>query len=153
MKNLGISMNNSILSWEINQSLKQHIRPQYKRPLERCLRALHIWPFSSLRGRYSAFQLLSPIDLHDQQRDVKGKVCYGLAAFYGLWVIDECHNFIGGGFALFDQNVVKCFYPTPSKETNKLIMALSVGIGVLCSMLFVAFPTKHNGIDFPLSAH
>jgi hypothetical protein len=53
--------------------------------------------------------------------------------------------------ALFDQNVVNCFFPEPSKEIQEVLTALPVGIGVFCSMLFVAFPTERHGIGFPLS--
>ncbi|KAF9598336.1 hypothetical protein IFM89_026864 [Coptis chinensis] len=44
--------------------------------------------------------------------------------------------------ALFDQNVVTCFYPAPSEEMKELLTSLPVGIGVICSMLFIVFPNK-----------
>lgn len=110
----------------------------------------------------------------DSFRDGRGKVRYGLATFRGLWVIDGkletgetdkyrlrfvdfFHAFMSvlvfAAVALFDQNVVKCFYPTPSDEAKDLLVALPIGIGVVCSLLFVAFPTKRHGIGFPLSRH
>jgi hypothetical protein len=55
--------------------------------------------------------------------------------------------------ALFDQNVVDCFYPSPSTKAQEVLTALPVGIGALCSMLFIVFPTKRHGIGFPLSAN
>jgi len=55
--------------------------------------------------------------------------------------------------ALFDKNVVSCIFPTPSDETQEILTRLPVGIGVISSMLFVAFPTKRHGIGFPLSAN
>ncbi|XWS12597.1 hypothetical protein CRYUN_Cryun37aG0103800 [Craigia yunnanensis] len=112
----------------------------------------------------------------DSFRDKNGNVCYGFATFYGLWVIDgsvTCppelaakyrlrfidimHAFMSilvfAAVALFDQNVVSCFYPTPSAKAQEILTALPVGTGVFCSMLFVVFPTKHHGIGFPLSAN
>lgn len=111
----------------------------------------------------------------DSFRDKNGKVCYGLATFSGLWVID-CSITVPPEFAakyklrfidfmhaimsilvfaavaLFDQNVVSCFYPTPSTKAQEVLTAMPVGIGVFCSMLFVVFPTTRHGIGFPLSA-
>ncbi|KAF2305163.1 hypothetical protein GH714_002691 [Hevea brasiliensis] len=107
--------------------------------------------------------------------DKNGNVCYGFATFRGLWIIDGSETIepeIGAKYrlrfidfmhalmsilvfaaiALFDQNVVNCFNPTPSAETQEVLMALPVGIGVICSMLFVVFPTQRHGIGFPLSA-
>lgn len=111
----------------------------------------------------------------DSFRAQNDKVLYGVATFRGLYIIDgSCcmmpevaaryrlrfmdfvHAFMSvlvfGAVALFDQNVVKCFYPTPSDEVKELLTNLPVGIGVLCSMMFVAFPTERHGIGFPLSA-
>ncbi|XP_010260334.1 PREDICTED: uncharacterized protein LOC104599477 [Nelumbo nucifera] len=112
----------------------------------------------------------------DSIRDGRGKVRYGIATFRGLWVIDgSCtvsselaaryrikfidfiHAFMSilvfAAVALFDQNVVNCFYPAPSKEMKELLIKLPVGIGAICSMLFVVFPTTRHGIGFPLSPH
>ncbi|RHN62357.1 hypothetical protein MtrunA17_Chr4g0046541 [Medicago truncatula] len=52
--------------------------------------------------------------------------------------------------AMFDDNVVNCFLPPPSHEMHEFLTALPVGIGVLCSMLFVAFPPL---IDVELVSH
>ncbi|PIA31235.1 hypothetical protein AQUCO_05100032v1 [Aquilegia coerulea] len=110
----------------------------------------------------------------DSFRDRNGKVCYGMATIHGLWVIDGSatippelaegyrlkfidflHAFMSilvfAAIALFDENVVKCFYPTPSQESKELLTSLPVAIGVVCSMLFVLFPTKRHGIGFPLT--
>ncbi|KAK6917611.1 Protein DMP [Dillenia turbinata] len=116
------------------------------------------------------------LSFSDSFRDKNGNVCYGLATFRGLWVIDGSatlppelgaqyrirfidfmHAFMSilvfAAVALFDQNVVMCFYPKPSDETQEILTALPVGIGVISSMLFVVFPTKRHGIGFPLSAN
>lgn len=110
----------------------------------------------------------------DSFRDKNGNVCYGLATFQGLWVIDgsatlpteEAAKYrlqfidfmhaimsilVFAAVALFDQNVVSCFYPAPSSEAQEMLTALPVGIGVICSMLFVVFPTNRHGIGFPLT--
>lgn len=110
----------------------------------------------------------------DSFKDQEGNVCYGFATIRGLWVIDGSttlppelaakyplrfidflHAFMSilvfAAVALFDQEVVNCFYPTPSDEAKELLTTLPVGIGVICSMLFVVFPTKRHGIGFPLT--
>ncbi|KAL5708431.1 Protein dmp4 [Ranunculus cassubicifolius] len=115
------------------------------------------------------------LSFSDSFRDGNGKICYGLATFRGLWVIDGsaklpcdldeeyrlrfidfAHAFMSilvfAAVALFDQNVVDCFYPAPDQETKELLTSVPVGIGVICSMLFIAFPTKRHGIGFPLSS-
>ncbi|KAH7519104.1 hypothetical protein ACOSP7_002307 [Xanthoceras sorbifolium] len=113
--------------------------------------------------------------LTDSFRDERGKVRYGLATFRGLVVLDTSlrslsqeeaakyqlkfidffHAFtsllVFGAVALFDKNVVKCFYPEPSEEAEDLLVILPVMIGLISSVLFVAFPSKRHGIGCPLS--
>ncbi|KAE9591706.1 hypothetical protein Lal_00039065 [Lupinus albus] len=112
----------------------------------------------------------------DSFRDNKGNICYGFATFRGLWVIDGSTTLptqvaakyrirvidfmhavmsvmVFVAIALFDHNVVNCFFPQPSNETQEILTALPVGIGVFSSMLFVAFPTQRHGIGFPLSTN
>ncbi|KAK7349235.1 hypothetical protein VNO77_06434 [Canavalia gladiata] len=127
-------------------------------------------------GTFLAFQLLSPIFTNIGNCDsigsetTKGTSVMGLppsglwiidgsttlprrlAAKYNLRFIDFMHAVMSDlVFALFDQNVVNCFFPAPSNETQEILTALPVGIGVLRSMFFVAFPTQRHGIGFPLS--
>ncbi|QCE04412.1 protein DMP7 [Vigna unguiculata] len=110
----------------------------------------------------------------DSFRDERGKVRYGVASANGIWVmdasvklpaeeaqkyrlrfIDFLHAFMSIlvflAIALFDGSVVSCFAPKPSEETKELLMILPVGIGTVCSLFFVAFPTQRHGIGFPLS--
>ncbi|KZV53224.1 hypothetical protein F511_21481 [Dorcoceras hygrometricum] len=110
----------------------------------------------------------------DSIKDQRGNVCYGFATFRGFWIIDGSMNLqpevaakyrlkfidfahawmsilVFGAIALFDQNVVGCFYPNPSGEVQEMVTALPVGIGVICSMLFVVFPTRRHGIGFPVA--
>ncbi|KVI04288.1 protein DMP6-like [Cynara cardunculus var. scolymus] len=110
----------------------------------------------------------------DSFRDSAGKVRYGMATFSGLWVIDGLakvppekvceykvkvidvfHGVLSVTvfvvIAIFDKNVVNCFYPEPSEEMAELLWMLPIGVGVLCSLLFAAFPTTRHGIGFPLS--
>lgn len=112
----------------------------------------------------------------DSFRDSKGNISYGFATIRGLWIIDGSTTLppqvaakyrlrfidfmhavmsilVFAAIALFDQNVVNCFFPEPSNETQEILTVLPVGIGVFCSMLFVAFPTDRHGIGFPLSAN
>lgn len=112
----------------------------------------------------------------DSFKDKKGKISYGFATIRGLWIIDGSiripnqiarryklkfidflHGFMSmlvfATIALFDQNVVKCFYPKPSDEIEELLVALPIGVGVICSIFFVVFPTKRHGIGFPLTSN
>ena len=112
----------------------------------------------------------------DSFRDGKGAVRYGFATLRGLWVIDGgapldaqaaagyrlrfldlVHAVVTvmvfAAVALFDQNVVSCFYPVPSENVRQVLTVLPIAIGVVGSMLFVTFPTKRHGIGFPLSQH
>lgn len=110
----------------------------------------------------------------DSFRDERGKVRYGVVSLNGLWVMDASvrlpndeaekyrlrfidffHAFmtilVFGAIALFDKSVVSCFVPKPSEEAQELLVALPIGIGLVCSVLFVAFPSQRHGIGFPLS--
>ncbi|EXB54946.1 hypothetical protein L484_010525 [Morus notabilis] len=112
----------------------------------------------------------------DSFRDARGKVRYGVATFRGLWIVDgsagaviaaeEAENYrlmvidffhalasllVFAAVVAFDENVVRCFCPAPSEEVKELLVAVPVGVGVLCSLFFVAFPTRRHGIGFPLS--
>ncbi|PSS04808.1 Dol-P-Glc:Glc(2)Man(9)GlcNAc(2)-PP-Dol alpha-1,2-glucosyltransferase [Actinidia chinensis var. chinensis] len=112
----------------------------------------------------------------DSFKDQKGNIYYGFATVRGLWVIDGSailppekaamyrlkfidfvHAFMSilvfSAVTLFDQNVLTCFYPMPSEETKEVLTALPVGVGAVCSMLFVVFPTQRHGIGFPLTAN
>ncbi|KAK7252121.1 hypothetical protein RIF29_35857 [Crotalaria pallida] len=112
----------------------------------------------------------------DSFKDNKGNISYGFATFRGLYVIDGSTTLppeleskyrlrfidfmhavmsilVFAAIALFDQNVANCFFPSPSNEIQEILTALPVGIGVFCSMLFVAFPTQRHGIGFPLSTN
>ncbi|XP_011043659.1 PREDICTED: uncharacterized protein LOC105139057 [Populus euphratica] len=110
----------------------------------------------------------------DSFRDARGKVRYGMVTFKGLWIIDATvelspeeaakyklkfidvlHAFMSilvfAAVSLFDKNVVKCFFPAPTDEAKDLLIVVPATIGVLCSILFLAFPSKRHGIGFPLS--
>uniref|UniRef100_A0ACD5T7E8 Uncharacterized protein n=1 Tax=Avena sativa TaxID=4498 RepID=A0ACD5T7E8_AVESA len=112
----------------------------------------------------------------DSFRDGKGAVRYGFATLRGLWAIDGGAQLdaqaaapyrvrfldlvhavvtvmVFGAVALFDQNVVSCFYPVPSEDVRQVLTVLPIAIGVVGSMLFVTFPTTRHGIGFPLSQH
>ncbi|KAK4766498.1 hypothetical protein SAY87_008140 [Trapa incisa] len=112
----------------------------------------------------------------DSVRDSRGKVRYGVATFKGLYIIDSSipvvlspeeaakyrlrlidffHAFMTSlvfvAVALFDQKVVKCLYPAPSTEARKMLVAVPACIGIICSLFFIAFPSRRHGIGFPLS--
>lgn len=106
-----------------------------------------------------------------------GQIYYGLATFKGLWIFDynaatasgvpnELNKYRVGfidlvhavlsvlvfvAVALRDKNVVSCYYPSPNHETKQVLDVVPIGIGVICSLLFVVFPTRRHGIGFPVT--
>ncbi|KAL4654887.1 hypothetical protein ACB092_01G412700 [Castanea dentata] len=105
-----------------------------------------------------------------------GQVYHGLATFKGLWLfdypgssaqglpdlskysikfIDVAHAvltvLVFGAVALRDKNVVRCFYPTPGHEAQEVLDIVPVGVGLICSLLFVVFPTRRHGIGYPVT--
>lgn len=105
---------------------------------------------------------------------------YGFATFKGLFLFDYIQNpnasdhdlpdlskyrirFIDGvhavlsvlvfaAVALRDKNVLSCFFPTPKHETQEVLDIVPVGIGLICSLLFVIFPTRRHGIGYPITS-
>lgn len=72
-----------------------------------------------------------------------------IAAKYKLKLIDFAHASMK--LLVFDQDVVRCFYPDPSKKEKLVFAAVALGIGVICCVLCVAFPSGRHGIGFPLA--
>ncbi|MCD9560222.1 hypothetical protein HAX54_018721 [Datura stramonium] len=111
----------------------------------------------------------------DSYRDERGKIRYGLATLSGLWIIDGSspppkdvakyklkfldffHALLSVlvfcSFAAFDQNVIKCLYPSPSPDAQEFLETVPMAVGVICTLMFLAFPTTRHGIGFPLSRH
>ncbi|KMZ63141.1 hypothetical protein ZOSMA_425G00150 [Zostera marina] len=113
----------------------------------------------------------------DSFTDEQGVVRYGFATLSGLWVINGDANaaplpknrlngyriqfidflhalmsvMVFAAVAMFDKNVVACFYPVPSTETEEVLTMLPIGIGVFASFMFLVFPTTRHGIGFPVS--
>ncbi|GAB4848103.1 Protein dmp3 [Ancistrocladus abbreviatus] len=104
-----------------------------------------------------------------------GQVYYGIATSKGMWVfeppgagtdlpdltqyklrfIDFVHAVLSllvfAVVALRDKNAVGCFYPSPSHEAQEVLDIVPVGVGLICSLLFVAVPTKRHGIGYPVT--
>lgn len=109
----------------------------------------------------------------DSFRAPDGQVYYGFATFKGMWLfdyrgevkpdlvnyrvrfIDWVHAILSvmvfGVVVSRDKNVINCFYPKPSHEVQEVLDILPVGVGLICSLLFVAFPTRRHGIGYPVS--
>ena len=114
----------------------------------------------------------------DSLRAPDGRVYYGVATPRGLWLldyppgpgaapppdtsryrlapIDAVHAALSvavfGVVAARDKNVVRCFCgPAPARETEEVLDIVPLGVGVLCSLLFVAFPTRRHGIGYPVT--
>ena len=101
---------------------------------------------------------------------------YGFATFKGMWLfdyrtavasgipdlskyklgfIDWIHAvlsaFVLVALALRDNNVVSCFYPKPTQGAQRVLDIVPIGIGLICSFLFVIFPTRRHGIGYPVT--
>ena len=110
--------------------------------------------------------------------EVNGKVYHGLATFKGLWLfdfpvdgpagsdlpdmskkrlrlLDFIHAILSvsvfAAVAMRDRNVVSCLYPAPALETKQVLDIVPVGIGLICSLLFVVFPTTRHGVGYPVT--
>ncbi|GAB2274767.1 hypothetical protein Dimus_009540 [Dionaea muscipula] len=103
----------------------------------------------------------------DSIRDDKGKLRYGFITFKGIWIADgtltlppqeaaeyrirfrDCfHAFLSVlvfmVVALFDQNVIACFYPAPSDEFKDMLVNAPALVGILCIFFFLVFPSKRH---------
>lgn len=114
--------------------------------------------------------------LTDSVKASNGQVYYGLATTKGLFVfdyppeakadlpdlskyklrfIDFVHAVLSvlvfGAVAFRDKNVLGCFYPMPAHQTQEVLDIVPIGIGLICSLLFVVFPTTRHGIGYPLT--
>ncbi|OAY70617.1 hypothetical protein ACMD2_21316 [Ananas comosus] len=113
----------------------------------------------------------------DSFRSPDGRLFYGLATPHGMWLfdpsaitaadqipdmckyklraIDFVHAALSAAVfvcvALRDKNVVGCFYPQPERETQEVLDILPLGVGVICSLLFMVFPTRRHGVGHPVS--
>ncbi|XAR56303.1 hypothetical protein NMG60_11036738 [Bertholletia excelsa] len=74
---------------------------------------------------------------------------------YRLSFIDEVHAVLSvlvfGAVALIGTFVATCFYPAPARETKEVPDIVPIGIGLICSLLFVVFPTRRHGIGYPVT--
>ncbi|CAL1352548.1 unnamed protein product [Linum trigynum] len=80
----------------------------------------------------------------------------GVMARYRIRFVDWVHAVLSGlvfvSVAMRDRNVVGCLYPVPGDEVREVLGIVPVGIGVICSLLFVVFPTRRHGIGYPVTA-
>ncbi|XP_061371896.1 protein DMP3-like [Gastrolobium bilobum] len=115
----------------------------------------------------------------DTVKTSDGQVYHGLATLNGLWLfdypdpdpstsglpdlrkykvrfIDFVHALLSVlvfcAVALRDKNLLRCFYPKPEHQTLELLDILPVGIGFICGLLFVVFPTTRHGIGYPVTS-
>ncbi|CAL5377946.1 unnamed protein product [Camellia sinensis] len=111
----------------------------------------------------------------DSFKSPEGQVYYGFATFKGMWLFDYQSNtglpdlskyrvtpidvvhavlsmLVFVAVALRDKNVLSCFYPKPAHETQEVLDIVPVGIGLICSLLFMVFPTRRHGIGYPVTA-
>ncbi|EXB29041.1 hypothetical protein L484_018458 [Morus notabilis] len=67
------------------------------------------------------------------------------------WVHAVLSVLVFGVVALRDKNVVGCFYPQPGHTVQEVLDIVPVGVGLVCSLLFVVFPTRRHGIGYPVT--
>lgn len=74
---------------------------------------------------------------------------------YKIRPIDFVHAFLSVfvffAVALRDNNVLTCYYPQPRRVTKEVLDIVPLGIGFLCTLLFVVFPTTRHGIGYPVT--
>ncbi|KAF8048848.1 hypothetical protein N665_2372s0003 [Sinapis alba] len=112
----------------------------------------------------------------DSVKAEDGNVYYGFATRKGMWVfdypdpsglglpdlskyriqfVDWIHAVLSmlvfGAVAMRDKNAVSCFYPAPEQETKKVLDIVPMGVGVICSLLFLVFPTRRHGVGYPVT--
>ncbi|KAL8545592.1 hypothetical protein ACS0TY_005648 [Phlomoides rotata] len=107
--------------------------------------------------------------LTDSIKGPDGRVHYGLVTWRGMWMLDDVADdvskyrlagidVIHAGLSLVvfvsvamrDKNVVRCLYPE-AEAHGKALNILPIGIGIVCSFLFVRFPTTRHGIGYPVA--
>lgn len=67
------------------------------------------------------------------------------------WVHAVLSVLVFGAVALRDRNVVSCLYPTPGHEAKEVLDTVPIGIGLICGLLFMVFPTRRHGIGYPVT--
>ncbi|KAL1211386.1 Protein DMP5 [Cardamine amara subsp. amara] len=102
-----------------------------------------------------------------------GTIYFGFVTFKGMWVVDypdpswfglpdltkyrmrvvdwihaTLSVLVFGAVALRDKYVKDCFCPSPEEETKHVLDIVPVGVGVMCSLLFMVFPTRRHGIGY-----
>ncbi|CAN8260657.1 unnamed protein product [Cochlearia groenlandica] len=112
----------------------------------------------------------------DSVKAEDGTIYFGFVTFKGMWVFDDdnysdptgsglpdlakyrlrfvdwIHAMLSvlvfGAVALRDKYVADCFWPLPEEETKHVLDIVPVGVGVICSLLFMIFPTRRHRIGY-----
>jgi hypothetical protein len=99
-----------------------------------------------------------------------GTLYYGIVTKTGLWTfnstinktvdlssykltfLDFLHSLLSvlvfGAVALMDSNVVNCYYADARADAKQLVTNLPLGVGFVCTLIFIAFPTTRHGIGY-----
>ncbi|GAB2283494.1 hypothetical protein Dimus_018006 [Dionaea muscipula] len=114
----------------------------------------------------------------DSLRGPDGQVYFGFATTRGMWLFDRpsalasgvssdlskyklrfmdgihavMSVLVYGAVALKDRNVVRCFYPKPEQQTQEVLDVVPIAIGIVCSLLFMVFPTTRHGVGYPITS-
>lgn len=115
--------------------------------------------------------LCSAAPFTDSYKESDGTLYYGIVTINGLWTLnseinktvdlssyklkflDFVHSVLSvlvfGSVAFMDSDVVNCYYADVRANAKQLVINLPLGVGFICSLLFVVFPTTRHGMGYP----
>jgi len=115
--------------------------------------------------------LCSAAPFTDSYKASDGTLYYGIVTISGLWTLnseinktvdlssyklkflDFVHSVLSvlvfGSVAFMDSDVVNCYYADVRANAKQLVINLPLGVGFVCSLLFLVFPTTRHGMGYP----
>lgn len=106
----------------------------------------------------------------DSYKASDGTLYYGIATRTGLWTLNSVINktvnlssykltfldflhsaltfLVFGVVAFMNSNIVNCYYKDARANAKQLVINLPLGVGFVCSLLFLVFPTTRHGIGY-----
>lgn len=106
----------------------------------------------------------------DSYKASDGTLYYGIVTTTGLWTLnseinktvdlssyklkflDFVHSVLSvlvfGSVAFMDFDVVNCYYADVRANAKQLVINIPLGVGFVCSVFFVVFPTTRHGFGY-----
>lgn len=106
----------------------------------------------------------------DSYKSSAGTLYYGIVTSTGLWTLNSTINktvnlssyklkfldfvhsaltfLVFGAVAFMDSNIVNCYYADARANAKQLVINLPLGVGFVCTLLFLVFPTTRHGIGY-----